>query len=118
MSNEESFVIVGDEPEFDKNQYTIEERRDYVINKLRIKNWNNQLKTINTYLDNMMKQVILVRNMKNNSPNKDSVGSEDYPWPMFEIISKDQNMQSLTKGFPSNFHVLYAEAEILKCLVS
>lgn len=119
MVKEESFVVIeNDKHKCDTNEYTIKERRDYIINNLRVKTWSNQLKTINTYLDNMMEQVTLVRNAKDNQPNKDYISSKDFPWPMFEIVLNDQNIQSLTKGFPSNFHVLYAEAEILKYLVS
>ena len=118
MSKEESFVTVKNELKSDKNKYTFEERREFVINKLRDKKWKDQLKTINLYLDNMMKQIDTAKDINNNSLNKDIVSKDNYPWPMFEIVSNDQNIYSLTKGFPLNFHVLYAEAEILKYLIS
>ena len=83
------------------NEYTLEERRRYVFNKLTKEKHIQQLKCINKYLEDMMSQTIHTQ--------------VDYPWPMFEHISTDS--YDLTKGFQSNFHVLYAEAEILKYLI-
>lgn len=111
----DGFVVVDSNniSEWDKSIYTEDERRKYIINKLHTVRWKKQLNTTQMYLDKMMEQVGGLDNMKNGDIHKC-----DFPWPMFEIVNRDHSKQSLDKGFPLNFHTLYAEAEILKCLIN
>jgi hypothetical protein len=73
------------------------------------KKWGISLKNTSTYLDIYRKQI--------------TCGGL-FPYPMFECVMicgnsgmpRDQIMLT-EKGMPMNFHVLYAEAEILKMML-
>lgn len=109
----EDFVVVNEASTMS------EPTKKDLISEMQKKNWKNKLKCTSAYLDIYMKQVV--------SAEKSHSGKLDldiaFPFPMFEWVtpfswySRDRETM-IEKGMPMNFHVLYAEAEILKALVN
>jgi hypothetical protein len=86
--------------------------------------WVDKLKSISIHLDIYTKQMIRAEKSLCVSNIIDGVDLL-YPFPMFEYIinsgsySIDSNQIDVVKRcMPTSFHTLYAEAEILKMLIS
>ena len=47
---------------------------------------------------------------------REQIRLDPFPWPMFEFMSPRETI--LAQGFGINFHVMYAEMEILKLVLS
>jgi nucleosome binding factor SPN SPT16 subunit len=92
--------------------------KEDLISKMQKKDWGDRLKCTSAYLDLYMKQVVDAEKSHNDKLNLGAA----FPLPMFEWIttpgwySRDRELM-IKKGIPMNFHVLYAEAEILKVLI-
>jgi hypothetical protein len=92
--------------------------KEDLISKMQKKNWENKLKCTSTYLDLYMKQMVNAEKSQNDKLDLDAV----FPFPVFECITTsgcyfhDRGVM-IKKGISMNFHVLYAEAEILKILI-
>ena len=107
---DDNFVMVG---------RPVPKSQSDLIRDLQKKNRTEKLKCRTKYLDMYMKQVI-----QNNSQT-DLPLNVLFPFPMFEYMAtcttygmaRDQ-IEMLELGMSTNFHVLYAESEILKILVN
>lgn len=95
-----------------------EPTKENLVSEMQKKYWKNRLKCTSTYLDLYMKQVVNTDNSHSDRLDLDAA----FPLPMFEWITTsvwypDRGLM-IKKGMPMNFHVLYAEAEILKILIN
>ena len=113
MSDSEEFVII------DEVSGMSEPTKEDLVSEMQKKNWINRLECTSTYLDLYMNQV--VNTEKSHNDKLDLVSA--FPLPMFEWITtpgwypRDRSVM-IKKGMSMNFHVLYAEAEILKILLN
>jgi hypothetical protein len=110
MSDSEEFVVIDEASEPTKED---------MLSEMQKKDWGNRLKCTSSYLDSYMKQVVNAEKSHNDKLDLDVA----FPLPMFEWITTsdwytcDRGLM-IKKGMPMNFHVLYAEAEILKILIN
>lgn len=112
IDNEEGMVIYED------SSLSEPKKKDLIL-ELQKKDWRNRLKCTSTYLDSYMKQLVNAEKSCNEKLNLDLA----FPLPMFELIATSDRYPRDTelmikKGMVMNFHVLYAEAEILKILIN
>ena len=102
----------------DKETNTTEPKKKEIISAIKKKELCAKFKCTSIYLDTYMKQIVAIQNS----------GTEinpytSFPLPMFELIVKHdgykkEHIDIIEKGMPLNFHVLYAEAEIFKSIIS
>jgi hypothetical protein len=94
------------------------------LKKLQKEGWISSLKCTSYYLEIYKKQITQADDFDKYYSREKHVDII-YPFPMFEyradinelgIITSNQRML-IKKGMPANFHVLYAEAELLKMLI-
>jgi hypothetical protein len=96
-----------------------EPTKEDLISEMQKKDWGNRLKCTATYLDVYMKQMVNAETSHLDKLDLDVA----FPLPMFEWVTTpgwhpcDRGLM-IKKGMPMNFHVLYAEAEILKILIN
>lgn len=108
-----NFVIV------DEESTMVEPAKEDLILDMQKKRLTEKLKCTSAYIDIYMKQVIFEQNSQKNI-NLDSA----FPFPMFEYRVKydswclREQTNIIKKGMSLNFHVLYAEMEILKMLIT
>jgi hypothetical protein len=113
MRDNEEFVVI------DNASGLSEPTKKDLISEMQKKDWGNKLKCTSTYLDLYMKQVVNAEKSYNDKLYLDSA----FPIPMFEWITtsglytRDRELM-IKKGMAMNFHVMYAEAEILKILIN
>ena len=113
MSDIKEFVIIDEASDLS------EPTKEDLISEMQKKDWRNRLKCTSTYLDLYMKQVVNAEKSHNDKLDLDVA----FPLPMFEWVTtscwdpRDRGLM-IKKGMPMNFHVLYAEAEILKILIN
>ena len=95
------------------------------INNLKKKEWSNNLRCISTYIDMYKSQIMNNNDVQYMSKKQELI--ELFPFPMFEYRIKCGNCDNynthmdqisiVNKGMSMNFHVMYAEIEILKLLI-
>ena len=78
------------------------------------KQWERDLECVSVYIDAYADQIGYGGEVHDSHPL--------FPYPMFELMPGTSNSacksQILARGMSLNFHVLYAEAEILKILIN
>lgn len=110
MSDSEEFMVIDE---------VSEPTKEDLISEMQKKDWGNILKCKSTYLNLYMKQMVNAEKSHLDKLDLDAA----FPLPMFEWITtsgwypRDRGLM-IKEGMPMNFHVLYAEAEILKILIN